>query len=177
MFELNSNKSVDKGMVNQSRWQGNSIHPGCWKRVGESVCPRLRCKSDCKINIQGVPCPVSIQVPGSGKYALDHWGGQDKTGHDTQAKVDGRGAVFWRPEEGGVIMLMKSIAQQTLKRVFFNSYRHVLIEVVVFIDYTWWHCEPQEDNVWKFPKRFQGRAYVWEKYKHIQTQTVRSYLI
>ena len=33
-------------------------------------------------------------------------------------------------------MLMKSTAQQTLKRVFFNSYKHVLIEVVVFIDYT-----------------------------------------
>ena len=86
--------------------------------------------------MQGVPRPVSIQVLGSGEYALDRRGGQDKTGHDTQAKVDGRGAVFWRPEEGGMTMLIKSIAQQTLKRVFFNSYRHVLIEVVVFIDYT-----------------------------------------
>ena len=31
---------------------------------------------------------------------------------------------------------MKSIAQQTLKRVFSNGHRRVLIEVVVFIDYT-----------------------------------------
>jgi len=86
--------------------------------------------------MQGVPRPVSIQVLGSGEYALDRRGGQDKTGHDTQAKVDGKGAVFWRPEEREVTMLIKSIAQQTLKRVFFNGHRRVLIEVVVFIDYT-----------------------------------------
>jgi len=83
--------------------------------------------------MQGVPRPVSIQVPGSGKYALDRCGGQDEAGHDTQAKVNGRDAIFWRPEEGG--MTMKSIAQQTLKRVFSSSYRRVLI-VVVFLDYT-----------------------------------------
>ena len=95
---------------------------------------RLGCKSNCETNIQGVPHPVSIQVPGSSEYALNHRGKQDKAGHDTQAKVDGRGAIFWRPEEGGMTRLMKSIVQQTLKRVFSNGYRRVII-VVVFLDY------------------------------------------
>jgi len=84
--------------------------------------------------MQGVPHPVSIQVLGNSEYALDHRGRQDKTGHDTQAKIDGRGAIFWRPDKGGMTKLMKSIVQQTLKRVFSNGYRCVII-VVVFLDY------------------------------------------
>jgi len=55
--------------------------------------------------------------------------------HDTRAKVDGRGAIFWRPAEGGTTMLIKSIAQHTLERVFSSSYGPVLI-IVVFFNYT-----------------------------------------
>jgi len=103
--------------------------------VYRKIDSRLGCKSDRETNIQGVFHLVSIQVLGSSEYALDREGRQDKTGHDTQVKVDGRGAIFWRPEEEGMTRLMKSIAQQTLKRVFSNGYKCVMI-VVVFLDYT-----------------------------------------
>jgi len=85
--------------------------------------------------MQGVPHPVSIQVPGSSEYALDRRGRQDNTSHDTQAKVDRKGAIFWRPKKREMTRLMKSIAQQTLKRVFSNDYRCIMI-VVVFLSYT-----------------------------------------
>jgi len=40
-WEPKSNESVDKGMVNQGRWEGNFIHLGRWKLGNEFVCPRL----------------------------------------------------------------------------------------------------------------------------------------